>query len=61
MGYYFILITNTVYFSLQICHFIQQGWTVVTDPEGRMGPYAYSGNQWVSFDDVETIRRKVNE
>nr|XP_027218101.1 probable chitinase 10 isoform X3 [Penaeus vannamei] len=42
----------------EICHFIQQGWTVVTDPEGRMGPYAYSGNQWVSFDDVETIRRK---
>ena len=23
-----------------------------------MGPYAYKGNQWVGFDDVETIRQK---
>ena len=46
---------------LQICHFIQNnGWTVVKDPQNRMGPYAYSGNQWVSFDDVETIRMKVS-
>jgi chitinase len=30
----------------------------VQDPEGRMGPYAYKGNQWVSFDDAETLRRK---
>lgn len=25
-----------------------------------MGPYAYKGNQWVSFDDVEIIKKKVN-
>lgn len=25
-----------------------------------MGPYAYKGNQWVSFDDPEMIRRKSN-
>jgi chitinase len=31
---------------------------VVKDPEGRMGPYAYKDRQWVSYDDVETIRRK---
>merc|ERR550519_1698190 len=23
-----------------------------------MGPYAYKGNQWVGYDDVDTIRRK---
>lgn len=23
-----------------------------------MGPYAYHGNQWVSFDDEETLRKK---
>ena len=26
--------------------------------EGRMGPYAYKDNQWVGFDDIDTIRRK---
>lgn len=25
-----------------------------------MGPYAYKGDQWVSFDDVDIIREKVN-
>ena len=24
-----------------------------------MGPYAYRGNQWVGFDDIQTIREKV--
>nr|XP_012154543.1 PREDICTED: probable chitinase 3 isoform X2 [Megachile rotundata] len=43
----------------EICDRIRnRGWTVIQDPERRMGPYAYKGNQWVSFDDVESIRRK---
>lgn len=25
-----------------------------------MGPYAFKGNQWVSFDDTEIIKQKVN-
>lgn len=28
------------------------------DPSGAMGPYAYKGNQWVSFDDINMIRKK---
>lgn len=45
--------------SIQICYKIKQGgWTVVQDPEGAMGPYAYSGNQWTSFDDVKVTRKK---
>lgn len=43
----------------EICRDIKQGgWNVVKDPEGRMGPYAHKGRQWVGYDDVETIRRK---
>lgn len=43
----------------EICHNVKNGgWTAVRDPEGRIGPYAYRGNQWVSYDDVEDIRRK---
>lgn len=28
------------------------------DESGAIGPYAYKGDQWVSFDDVAMIRRK---
>ncbi len=36
----------------EICYNVNSnGWTVVRDPEGRMGPYAYKGNQWVSYDE----------
>lgn len=43
----------------EICDKVQnKGWTVVKDPQGRLGPYAYHGNQWVSYDDQEMLRRK---
>lgn len=32
---------------------------MVQDPKRRMGPYAYKGNQWVSFDDKAMIRQKA--
>lgn len=32
---------------------------MVQDDLQRMGPYAYKGNQWVSFDDKESLLRKV--
>lgn len=44
----------------EICDRIRnKGWQVVQDPERRMGPYAYKGNQWVSFDDADMIRQKA--
>lgn len=45
--------------SFQICSNIRKkGWTVVRDPKGRIGPYAYLRDQWVSFDDIDMIRHK---
>lgn len=44
----------------EICQKVNTGgWTVVRDTDGRIGPYAYSGSQWVSYDDVADIRRKA--
>lgn len=44
----------------EICDRIHnRGWTVVQDPERRIGPYAYKGNQWVSFDDADMLRQKA--
>lgn len=44
----------------EICDKVKRSsWKVVRDPEGRIGPYAYSANQWVSYDDIADIRRKV--
>lgn len=44
----------------EICEKINAGgWTVVRDPQGRIGPYAHNGTQWFSYDDVEDIRRKT--
>jgi len=43
----------------EICGYInQEGYKLVYDNEKRMGPYAHKGNQWVGFDDVETIKQK---
>lgn len=43
----------------EICSYIQRrGWNVVRDARGRMGPYAFSRDQWVSFDDAPMIRHK---
>lgn len=43
----------------EICERIQKhGWHVVRDKKGRMGPYAYLKDQWVSFDDALMIRHK---
>ncbi|GAB0096498.1 Probable chitinase 10 [Sergentomyia squamirostris] len=44
----------------EICDKIRnQGWTVVKDEQGRMGPYAYRGNQWVSYDDQDILKKKA--
>jgi chitinase len=43
----------------EICNYQKSGWNVVTDSTGKMGPYAYQGITWVSWDDIDTIITKV--
>ena len=36
----------------EICHKVNTGgWTVVKDPTGAIGSYAYKDRQWVSYDE----------
>lgn len=35
------------------------GWTKVSDPTKKMGPYAYKGNQWVGYDDPAMAEYKA--
>jgi len=45
----------------EICERVKRyDMTVVEDEERTMGPYAYSDDQWVSYDDISTIREKSN-
>lgn len=40
----------------EIC---SKSWTkIVTDPSGKIGPYAYQSNQWVSYDDPDILKKK---
>ena len=44
----------------EICvNVASNGWTKVPDSTGSMGPYAYSGNQWVGYDDISMASTKA--
>ncbi|CAL7949845.1 unnamed protein product [Xylocopa violacea] len=43
----------------EICVRLGQGWTVVRESEQRV-PYAFSGNQWVGYDDAKSVQEKAN-
>ena len=32
------------------------GWDLVQDGQGRLGPIAQAGSQWVGYDDITMIR-----
>lgn len=49
-------------FFLQICDKVNsEQWTVERQADGAMGAIAHRGNQWVGYDDVSDIRRKVQK
>lgn len=57
---WYLISDNLIMF--QICNFVQnEGWTVMQTKPGSAGPYAYKGDQWVSYDDLDMIRNKVKE
>ncbi|XP_017890421.1 acidic mammalian chitinase-like [Ceratina calcarata] len=43
----------------EICEKLRQGWTVRREEQQRV-PYAFSGNQWVGYDDPTSIAEKAN-
>uniref|UniRef100_A0A8C4QL43 chitinase n=1 Tax=Eptatretus burgeri TaxID=7764 RepID=A0A8C4QL43_EPTBU len=42
----------------EICQYLSNGWTRVRI-DGEKSPYAYSGNQWVGYDDQESVTEKA--
>lgn len=42
----------------EVCEKINQGWKVERNNE-QVVPYAYSNNEWVGYDDAESLRAKV--
>lgn len=44
---------------MEVCLNLNNGWTRVWDSTHQV-PYAYNGNQWVSYDNPQSIRLKVN-
>ncbi|XP_076759553.1 chitinase-3-like protein 1 isoform X1 [Xylocopa sonorina] len=43
----------------EICEYLAQGWTIVRERE-QFVPYAFSGNQWVGYDDTTSVQEKAN-
>jgi len=42
----------------EVCSELKAGWTAVRDPVGKV-PFAHMGNQWISYDDVDSLTQKV--
>ena len=44
----------------EICiNIASNGWNKVSDPSENMGPYAFKGNQWVGYDDINMAAIKA--
>lgn len=38
----------------------QKDWTVIHNPDTKIGTFAFKNDQWVSYDDADNIRAKAN-
>ena len=45
-------------YCFQICHNLANGWKRIWNDEQKV-PYAYNGDQWVGYDDLESLEIKV--
>ena len=51
---------SNYFVSPQICESLQSNdWKVEHPNPNAMGPYAYKGNQWVGYDDINIVQLKV--
>uniref|UniRef100_V5ICA0 Putative catalytically inactive chitinase-like lectins n=1 Tax=Ixodes ricinus TaxID=34613 RepID=V5ICA0_IXORI len=51
--------SSDVYSYFEICLFLKSGWTREFDDQGK-APYAYYNNQWIGYEDTESIKHKMN-
>ncbi|XP_060083630.1 chitotriosidase-1-like [Ylistrum balloti] len=67
-GYEVDIISNVLYEDVtrpykspifRVCENIKKGWTRVWNEEHQV-PYAYHGNQWVGYDDIQSFASKAN-
>ncbi len=43
----------------EVCQKLSQGWTQQWDNEAKV-PYAYSGSEWVGYDNIRSLKEKVD-
>ena len=55
---YLLLLFALCFFPKKVCRNIDAGWKRVFDTEQEV-PYAYKGDQWVGYDDSQSIGIKV--
>jgi GH18 family chitinase len=42
----------------EVCSLLNSGWTRIYNEEQQV-PYIYNGNQWIGYDDEQSLTQKV--
>ena len=43
----------------EICQLLKSNWTRVYNTE-QQAPYVFNGNQWIGYDDIQSLTQKAN-